>query len=240
MQVTRVWAKQMPRAVICSLDYRLAPATRWPAQVDDVWQAYYWLVTNCESYLGFKPKKIILAGDSAGAGLILSMTTMSIQRGFRVPDGIFGVYPNVNVCQREFWPSLLLSLDDNFLPISFLHLSVVSYLPNDHLHDLNVLTSEYLSPGLYTKPEILAKYPMTIFSVGSADPFKDDIYRFVSRMLEAGAHNVSMREFRMLGHGFLSHNLKGEGILNESKEGNSELVHLLGEWITEIIDDEGD
>ena len=103
----------------------------------------------------------------------------------------------------------MLSLDDNFLPISFLHLSVVSYIPNDHIHDFNILSCEYLSPGLYTKPETLAKYPKTIISVGSADPFKDDIYRFISRMLESGSKDVSMREFRMLGHGFLSHSLKG-------------------------------
>ena len=34
---TRTWANQNPRAVVCSLDYRLAPAARWPMQVDDCW-----------------------------------------------------------------------------------------------------------------------------------------------------------------------------------------------------------
>lgn len=69
-----------------------------------------------------------------------------------------------------------------------------------------------MSPALYTKDSVLAQYPKTIASVGSTDPFKDDIYRFVSRLLEAGATDVSMREFRMLGHGMLGHNPKGPGV----------------------------
>ena len=28
--ITRVWAREMPRSVICSLDYRLAPGSRYP------------------------------------------------------------------------------------------------------------------------------------------------------------------------------------------------------------------
>ena len=218
----------------------MAPESRWPNQLDDVWQAYYWLVTNCESYLGFLPKKIVLVGDSAGSCLTLAITTMAIQRNFRIPDGILGVYPAVNVCQREFWPSLMLGLDDNFLPMSFLHLSVVSYIPTEHIHNIKVLSSEYLSPGLYTPLNTLKKYPKTIMSVGSNDPFKDDIYRFVSRLLDSGIDSsaVSMREIRMLGHGFLSHGLKGEGLLSESKHGNSEIIQLVGEWIMEILDDQ--
>lgn len=37
MMYTRTWAQQNPRAVICSLEYQLAPGARWPDQIDDVW-----------------------------------------------------------------------------------------------------------------------------------------------------------------------------------------------------------
>ena len=72
---------------------------------------------NCKEYLGFEPKKIILLGDSAGGNLMLAITNMCINRGFKIPDGIFGNYPAVNCCQSEFWPSLLLGLDDLLLPL---------------------------------------------------------------------------------------------------------------------------
>ena len=84
-----------------------------------------------------------------------------------------------------------------------------SYAPKGTLHNREVQQSEYLSPAIYTKDEVLRQFPKTIFTVGSCDPFKDDIYRFMDRMLQQGVKDVSMREFRMLSHGFLSQNPEG-------------------------------
>lgn len=190
--------------MIAVLDYRLAPGARYPSQIDDVWQAYFWLVNNCEDYLGFEPKNIIFGGDSAGGNLLLATTVMAIQRNFKRPDGLLLIYPAVCCSDQEFWPSLLLSLDDYILPAQFLNLSVCSYAPKGMLYNREVQQCEYLSPAIYTKDEVLRQFPKTIFTVGSFDPFKDDIYRFMDRMLQQGVHDVSIREFRMLGHGFLS------------------------------------
>ena len=112
---TRLWAKLMPKTVVCSLDYRLAPESRFPAQLDDCWQAYYWIVLNCEKVFGFNPKKIIMVGDSAGGNLILSLTLMTIERGFRKPDGIVPCYAATLCSEEEFFPSLLFSVDDCIL-----------------------------------------------------------------------------------------------------------------------------
>ena len=92
---SRIWAKQYPNAVIAVLDYRLAPGARYPSQIDDVWQAYFWLVNNCEDYLGFEPKNILFGGDSAGGNLLLATTVMAIQRNFKRPDGLLMIYPAV-------------------------------------------------------------------------------------------------------------------------------------------------
>ena len=124
---TRGWAKSMPRAVLCSLDYRLAPDSRFPAQLEDTWHAYYWLITNCKEYFGFEAKKVILTGDSAGGNLVLAITVMAIQRGFRVPSGIIPQYPCTVTTVCEFWPSLLFSLDDPLLSQNFLANCVIGY-----------------------------------------------------------------------------------------------------------------
>lgn len=140
---------------------------------------------------------------------------MAIQRDFRRPDGLLLIYPAVNCSDHEFWPSLLLSLDDLILPAQFLNLSVCSYAPKGMLYNREVQQSEYLSPAIYTRNEVLALFPKTILVVGSCDPFKDDIYRFMDRLLQADAADVSLKEYRMLTHGFLSQNPEGPGISGE-------------------------
>ncbi|GHO49093.1 alpha/beta hydrolase [Ktedonospora formicarum] len=49
-------------------EYRLAPEHVFPAALDDALTAYHWLLAN-----GTKPEHIVLAGDSAGGGLLLAL-----------------------------------------------------------------------------------------------------------------------------------------------------------------------
>ena len=42
---TRKWALKTGH-VIFSIDYRLAPKYAFPAALDDVFQAYYWIITQ--------------------------------------------------------------------------------------------------------------------------------------------------------------------------------------------------
>jgi len=50
------------------LDYRLAPEHPFPAQLDDAMSAYRWLLDS-----GVDPARVVVAGESAGAGLTLSL-----------------------------------------------------------------------------------------------------------------------------------------------------------------------
>lgn len=52
---------------VLGLDYRLAPENPFPAPVEDALAAYRWLLDG-----GTEPDKIILGGDSAGGGLVVS------------------------------------------------------------------------------------------------------------------------------------------------------------------------
>jgi acetyl esterase/lipase len=55
------------KARCLALDYRLAPEHPFPAAVEDATAAYRWLLAE-----GYKPNKIVIAGDSAGGGLTLA------------------------------------------------------------------------------------------------------------------------------------------------------------------------
>jgi epsilon-lactone hydrolase len=61
-------------------DYRLAPEHRFPAAVDDVLAAYRWLIAQ-----GTDPRRLVVAGDSAGGGLALALLVALRDAGERLP-----------------------------------------------------------------------------------------------------------------------------------------------------------
>ena len=64
-------------------------------------------------------EQIVLAGDSAGAHLAVTVSMLACIRGFRKPDGLVIHYP-VFSTNIKFYPSLLLSLDEELLSHIFL------------------------------------------------------------------------------------------------------------------------
>jgi acetyl esterase/lipase len=56
--------------VVAAIDYRHAPAARWPAQIDDVRAAIAWLRAHAAEF-GADPARLVLIGRSAGAQLAL-------------------------------------------------------------------------------------------------------------------------------------------------------------------------
>jgi monoterpene epsilon-lactone hydrolase len=70
MRTHRVMLSHLSRASgfkVLGLDYRLAPENPFPAPVEDTLAAYRWLLWS-----GNDPRKIVLAGDSAGGGLVVA------------------------------------------------------------------------------------------------------------------------------------------------------------------------
>ena len=72
------------KARALALDYRLAPEHPFPAAVDDSVAAYKWLLAQ-----GYKPNKIVIAGDSAGGGLTLA--ALLAIRDAKLPNAAAGV-----------------------------------------------------------------------------------------------------------------------------------------------------
>lgn len=69
------------------LDYRLAPEHPFPAAVEDAAKAYQWLLTR------HPEADIVLAGDSAGAGLAIATAVGVRDAGFRLPKAIVAFSP---------------------------------------------------------------------------------------------------------------------------------------------------
>jgi acetyl esterase/lipase len=70
----RQWSKHFNVPVI-SVFYRLAPEDPYPAALQDLLDAYFFLTSQgAEVILGFRPKNIVIAGDSAGGNLATALT----------------------------------------------------------------------------------------------------------------------------------------------------------------------
>lgn len=78
--------------VVASVDYRLAPEHPSPAAVEDAYAAFTWLVHNARK-LNIDPKRIVVGGVSAGAGLAAALAQFAHDNGSARPAFQLLVYP---------------------------------------------------------------------------------------------------------------------------------------------------
>ncbi len=67
------------------VDYRLLPESAFPAPLNDALAVYHSLITIHQ----YTSDKIVLAGDSSGAGLVLSLLVELVAAGDRLPSKAF-------------------------------------------------------------------------------------------------------------------------------------------------------
>lgn len=79
-------------AVVVSVDYRLAPEAKFPAQHDDALATYKWAASNAASING-DPKRIALAGESAGGNLAIATAIAARDQNLTKPAHVLAVYP---------------------------------------------------------------------------------------------------------------------------------------------------
>jgi len=219
----RKWANQSD-VVIFAIDYKLAPKVKYPYILDELWQAYFWIVTRSEIEFSVKPRTIILVGDSAGGNLAMSLTLYALRSKFRVPDGLMLGYPALNLSIHSFTPSLLTAIDDFILRYSFLNICINSYIPAEE----DPSKDAYLSPCLISDEELKQFPPIRIMAAGR-DPLRDESYKLMNRLVKL-KKDAQMIEYRMLPHGFWSFDaIFG---LNECKLTTDKAI----EWIKRLIE----
>jgi acetyl esterase/lipase len=79
-------------AIVVSTHYRQAPEHPFPAAHEDTWAAYQWIVANAGS-LGGDPKRIAIAGESAGGNMAAATTLLAKAKGVQMPIHQLLVYP---------------------------------------------------------------------------------------------------------------------------------------------------
>ena len=85
--------------VIISVDYRLAPAHKYPVPFDDCVFAYYWALRNA-LILGTTPNQAFTFGTSAGGNLALSVGLKIIDMGMKETlKGVVAIVPVTIDCE---------------------------------------------------------------------------------------------------------------------------------------------
>jgi triacylglycerol lipase len=88
--------------VIASVDYRLAPETRFPGAIEDCYAALSWVYAQA-SALGIDSTRIGVMGESAGGGLAASLALLARDRGVHRLAFQHLVYPMIDdrTCARR-------------------------------------------------------------------------------------------------------------------------------------------
>jgi acetyl esterase len=101
---------------VLAVAYRLAPEHPFPAGIEDALEAYRWAVRHA-SELGSDPRRVIVAGDSAGGNLATVVARLAREAREPAPALQFLIYPVVArdddfVSRESFKEGFLLTASD--------------------------------------------------------------------------------------------------------------------------------
>ncbi len=151
-------------------DYRLAPEHPFPAAVEDAEAAYRWLLAA-----GYAAKDIVIAGDSAGGGLTLSLLLTLREQGMEMPAAAGLLSPWTDLALTG-WSMLTKAKADPMLRMDSALLAVKHYLQD------TPVTHPIASP-LYAT---LAGLPPLFVQVGDREILLDDSRRLVEKARAQG------------------------------------------------------
>jgi acetyl esterase/lipase len=188
IDASREWVVRLTRAThtrAMIVGYRLAPEYPYPAALYDATVAYLRLLEE-----GIAPSQVILAGDSAGGGLALSMLVGLRDAGHPLPAGAVCISP---------WTDLALTGD-----------SIQDKAQADPIltpRDLEMYAGYYAGTVQRTEPLLsplyadLAGLPPLLIQVGQEEILLDDAVRCARKARAAGV-DVTLETWEGMFHVF--------------------------------------
>ncbi|MGH4121097.1 alpha/beta hydrolase [Clostridium sp.] len=195
------------KAIVVSVNYRLAPENPFPAGVNDVYNVLQWVYKNAKSING-DSSRICIAGDSAGGNISAVISQMARDKdGPHITCQVL-IYPSTNIYQlnTKSWEyfgmdySLTTENSERFISL---------YTPK-----LEDRKNNYTSPIL---SENLNGLPDTLIITAEFDPLRDEGEAYGNKLRTAGVNVISTR-YKGVTHGFISMGKitkKAEQSLNE-------------------------
>ena len=192
---------------VLTVDYRVAPEHPFPAALEDSIYAYNWLINR-----GWHADEIILAGDSAGGGLAMSLCHYLKNQNRELPAGLIAMSPWTDMTKSGESYETNYHRDPNFGN------SANTLLNNKEYIGGNDPENPYLSPMFGD----FSGFPPMLIQVGSYEMLLSDSETVAAKAKKAGVKvRLSVYEgmfhvFQMALHG-----------LPESKRAWKEVGHFL-------------
>lgn len=180
------------RALVVSIEYRLAPEYPFPAGLEDCYAALKWIAKNASS-IGGDARRIVLAGDSAGGNLATVTTILARDREGPPILGQWLMHPTLsNKMDTASWHEFGAT---NFPTKEINEAAVACYVPED--------ISPY-SPLVAPLWADLSKLPPAFIQVGSNDPLRDENTSYANKFLSAGG-SAEVLIYEGQQHGFIQY-----------------------------------
>ncbi|HEX7845968.1 MAG TPA: alpha/beta hydrolase [Chitinophagaceae bacterium] len=165
-------------AIVFAVDYRVAPEHKFPAAVDDSYNAFKWIAAHGHEF-GGDTSRITLLGNSAGANLVAVVTQKAKKENI------------VHKIKLQVMNGLPADLSPQNMETS------VSYQQNAvgyfQTKTLCYFAVETYAPGQYNNPEVspiltkdLSGLPPAVIINAEFDPLRDDGVLYANKLRSAG------------------------------------------------------
>jgi acetyl esterase/lipase len=166
---------------VLMVDYRTAPSHPFPAALDDCVTAYHWLLKQ-----GVVAQNIVVAGDSAGGNLTVTMLMKLRDSGTSLPAAAACLSPVTDLTPRDNLPQ---GFQDPLLSPKAVRFYNRSYLGNKDAHN------PLISPVFGN----LRGLPPLLVHAGEDEILRDDALRIASLAESAGV-DVRLEIFPRMWH----------------------------------------
>lgn len=163
-------------AAVLSIGYRLAPEHRYPAAVDDCYEATVWAAANAATF-GVDATRLAVAGDSAGGNLAAAVAIKIRDAGGPVLAHQLLIYPVTDA--RFDTASYTANGGGNY----FLSTAGMERFWSAYLGDLPA--SEAPLAAILHTPDLANLPPATVITA-EYDPLRDEGQAYAARLMAAG------------------------------------------------------
>jgi monoterpene epsilon-lactone hydrolase len=168
---------------LLAIDYRIAPEHVFPAAVDDALAAYRWLLSQ-----NIDPKRIVVAGDSAGGGLVLALLLALRDKAMPLPAAAVCLSAWTDLtCSGESWTK---NAKADFM------LKLIPTLQSAEIYLGDVDPRTPLASPLFGD---LRSLPPILMQVGSNEIILSDSTRFAEKAKSAGV-DVTLEVWKDMQH----------------------------------------
>lgn len=199
------------KAIIVSVQYRLAPENPYPAAWDDAEDAYAWAVANAAGF-GGDPAMMAAGGDSAGGNLAISISSRRLAAGKAPPLYQLLYYPAVDM-GRDY-PSWTLFGQGYGLDVGYADYAV------PRVFGTRDLTDPEISP---IKAKSVRGMPATILATAGFDILRDAGRAYAARLEREGVSTLYLN-YASLNHSFL----QASGVVGDADRAATDTARIFG------------